>query len=342
MAVVIQGGKIRQVVPVAEMPRPGVRRLGNGSVLCPGLIDLCASIGAVEQTLTTVQVVDPAVSAVDAVDPEHKDFAGALRAGITAAMVNPAPTNLVSGTCVSFRTRVTDGKLDVLRDDGPLVLGLGEVVWQRERPPTSRAGALHRLRTLLAEAGAGNADPRINAVVAGRGDALMFCPSIEDIDAARDTLGELADQFVFVHSDDALDLAADSQPLPGPVVVGPYTFSSDRRVLLGAAALSEAGVDVALRGGFPHAPPEGLRISAALAVRHGLKPAKARQAMTAVPAQVAGLAGQVGSIAPGRDADLVVFSGDPLRLDATVREVYIKGVRVYAAASRERSWGEER
>lgn len=201
---------------------------------------------------------------------------------------------------------------------------------------------MHEFRTLLANARASKAHPRINAAVAGRLDALIFCQSGQDAAAARYALGDLAGQFVVVHNEDALDLAAHAKQLRRPVVVGPYTFSSSRRVMLGAAALAAGGVEVALRGGFPTSSPDGLRITAALAVRHGLDPAKARQAITTVPAKVAGLAGRIGAIAPGNDADLVVFSGDPLRLDATVQQVYVKGAGVYAPANRKRSVGGDR
>lgn len=332
VAIVVRGGKIRRVAPAAEVEGQDVRRLAKGTVLCPGLIDLFASIGAVGQTIETAQVVDPEASAADAIDPRHEDFAAALRSGITAAVVAPAPNNLVSGTCVCFRTLVSDGRLDVLRENGPLVFALGEGVWQRERAPTSRAGALHQLRTLLADARAAKAHPRINAAVAGRPDSLIFCESGQDVSAAREALGGLLRRFVVVHSDDAIDLAADTEDLRRPVVVGPYTFSSSRRVLLGAAALAGNKAEVAFRGGFPESPPEGLRITAALAVRHGMDPAAARRAITVVPAKVAGVAGRIGAIAPGKDADLVVFSGDPLRLDAAVLEVYVRGVRVWVAA----------
>ncbi len=63
-----------------------------------------------------------------------------------------------------------------------------------------------------------------------------------------------------------------------------------------------------------------------------MDPAKARQAMTSTAAAVAGVADRVGAIRPGLDADIVVFSDDPLRLDARVLEVYIDGVRVYDAS----------
>lgn len=62
-----------------------------------------------------------------------------------------------------------------------------------------------------------------------------------------------------------------------------------------------------------------------------MDPAAARRAITSVAAKAAGVASRVGTIEPGRDADLVVFSDDPLRLDARVLAVYVDGVRVHAA-----------
>ncbi len=61
--------------------------------------------------------------------------------------------------------------------------------------------------------------------------------------------------------------------------------------------------------------------------------------MTINAAKVAGVAGRVGAIAPDKDADLVVFSQDPLRPDAKVLEVYVRGVRVYSAADQDTTGG---
>ena len=337
VAVLIEDGKIKSVVPASEAQDEQARRFDPDTVLCPGLIDLFSSIGAVGQAVETVSFVDPDASAADAVDPRHADFGVALRSGITTAMVAPAAGNLVSGACVSFRTFVDHGKLDVLRDDGPLVFAVGEGVWREDRAPTSRAGTLRELRSVLDDARKGAAHPRINAVVAGQLDALIVCPTAHDLATARSGLGDLFGRFGVAHTDDALELVDDLKGSRQPVVVGPYTFDSSRRVLLGAAALARRGAEVAFRGGFPESPPEGLRITAALAVRHGMEPAAARRAITVAPAKVAGLADRLGAITPGRDADLVVFSRDPLRLDAVVREVYVKGVRVYAAANQDTS-----
>lgn len=246
-------------------------------------------------------------------------------------MVGPAAANLVSGVCVTTRTHVAHGQLDILRDEGPLILAVGEGVWRPDRAPTSRSGAIHDLRKLLAQAQEGTAHPRLNAVARGELDAWIACSTGEDVMAARRVLGEMSKRFGIVVSHDAIDVVEALQGLRVPVVLGPYSMETSRRELLGAVTLAEAGIDVAFRAGFPVTNRDALRLTAALAVRHGMDPAAARRAITIAPAQVAGVADRIGSVAPGKDADLVVFSADPLRMDARVLEVYVRGQRVYCA-----------
>ena len=336
VAIVVRDGKIKRLVAAKDVRGPEIRRFDPQTVICPGLIDLFSQIGVGGQTIETTSFVDPDASAVGALDPSHPDFGVALRSGITAAMVTPAPRNLVNGVAVTFRTFVADdGQLDMLRNDGPLVFAFGDGVWRQDRAPTSQAGALRELRNIVEEARHGNGHPRACAAVAGRLDALFVCHNANDLHGVRGVLGDAASRFGIVHTADAIDVAPDLKGLGQPVVVGPYTFGSSRRALLGAAALSEVGVEVAFSGGFPQTSPDSLRITAALAVRHGMDAAAARRAITIAPAQTAGVADRIGSIVPGRDGDLVVFSNDPLRLDAKVLEVYVKGVRVYAAKNQE-------
>jgi imidazolonepropionase-like amidohydrolase len=334
-AVVVRDGKIRRLLPADKATGGAVRRFGAETVVCPGLIDLFSSLGTRGQSLRSLATVDPEVRASDALDSSDRHFRAALQAGITTAMVAPEPASLVAGTAVSFRTLAQNGRLDVLRDDGPLLFAFGPDVWRDDRPPTSRAGALHQLRSLLEETQPNAANARIRAALAGELDALLVCASAEDVRAVRSVLGDAADGWTIVHTADAWELAPDVEGHGRPLVVGPYTFASSRRALLGAARLAEAGIQPVFQGGFPATAPETLRISAAIATRCGLDPAAARRAMTSAAAEVAGIGGRVGSLTPGNDGDLVVFSGDPLRLDSHVLEVYICGRRVFAAADQD-------
>ena len=62
-----------------------------------------------------------------------------------------------------------------------------------------------------------------------------------------------------------------------------------------------------------------------LAVRGGLDRNEALKAITIYPAQITGIADRVGSIEPGKDADIVIFSGDPLSVCDTPDMVIVNG-----------------
>jgi len=93
--------------------------------------------------------------------------------------------------------------------------------------------------------------------------------------------------------------------------------------------LAEAGLTFALAA--PPGSEAELRLLAGLAVRGGLAPARALAAITADAARVLGVAERVGSLAPGRDADLVLLSGDPFARGSQVVETWVGGRRVYRA-----------
>ena len=67
---------------------------------------------------------------------------------------------------------------------------------------------------------------------------------------------------------------------------------------------------------------------AAYAVRHGLDPAAALAAVTLTPARLLGLDQRVGSLEPGKDADFVVFSGEPFELTSRIEVVVCNGAIV--------------
>ena len=79
----------------------------------------------------------------------------------------------------------------------------------------------------------------------------------------------------------------------------------------------------------PEIPEDLLPLSAGLCVREGLPWQTAMEAITCVPAEQAGIADRVGSLVPGLDADVVLFAGDPLSLEARPALVMINGKIVH-------------
>jgi imidazolonepropionase-like amidohydrolase len=71
------------------------------------------------------------------------------------------------------------------------------------------------------------------------------------------------------------------------------------------------------------------RLQAVIARHHGLPEEVALQMVTINPARILGIEEHAGSIDPGKDADLVLWSGDPLEISSRAERVYIDGKLVY-------------
>jgi imidazolonepropionase-like amidohydrolase len=116
-----------------------------------------------------------------------------------------------------------------------------------------------------------------------------------------------------------------------PVVVKPLTdipsFDSLGATLENAARLARAGVTVALAS-FDTQNARNLRQETGNAIANGMARDAALEAVTLTPARLWGVADRVGSIDAGKDADLVIWSGDPFELTAGAEHVFIKGVEV--------------
>ena len=92
--------------------------------------------------------------------------------------------------------------------------------------------------------------------------------------------------------------------------------------------LARAGVEIAICTDHPEVPIQYLPLCAALAVRGGLDPEQALAAITITPARIAGLDGRLGSLTPGKDADILITSGHPLDWMSRVVAVFIDGKMV--------------
>lgn len=96
------------------------------------------------------------------------------------------------------------------------------------------------------------------------------------------------------------------------------------RSLTTAAELADAHVKFAF-GSFDNSFARRLGQQAANAVAHGLSYDEALKAVTIYPAQIFGLADQLGTLENGKIANIIVTNGDPLEITTDVRYLFIKG-----------------
>jgi len=115
--------------------------------------------------------------------------------------------------------------------------------------------------------------------------------------------------------------------LVNPMVNLPERFEALAATLENAARLAQAGVAVAFMTGDAHNA-RNIKQGAGNAVSYGMKWEDALRAMTLIPAHIWGLSDRLGSLEVGKEADIVVWDGDPLELATFPTQVVIRGVEV--------------
>lgn len=124
----------------------------------------------------------------------------------------------------------------------------------------------------------------------------------------------------------APELAAARVPvILNPILNRPTSFETLGATMENAARLEAAGVTVAIEGNSGAHRAHEMRYNAGVAVANGMTKAGALAAVTINPAKIFGVAGRVGSLEPGKDADLVVWSGDPFEPLSKPHLILVRG-----------------
>ena len=115
-----------------------------------------------------------------------------------------------------------------------------------------------------------------------------------------------------------------------PVAVGPTLSNASKPELLNKSwetpgILARAGLQVSIITDAPVIPQQYLPLCAGLAVKAGMDPFQALQAITINPARHIGVDDRVGSLERGKDADIVITDGDPLVSSSCVKYVIVDG-----------------
>lgn len=362
--VVVTDGVIT-AVGGAETPVPDGAEIVDaaGRWVLPGFVEAHGHLGVHEDGEgwsgnDTNEMTDPngaRFRALDGIDIEEVGFRDALRGGVTSVVVKPGSGNPIGGRTVAIKTwggRTVDEQ--VIAENVSVKSALGEnpkrVYGDKKQTPSTRLGVASVLRDAFVDA---------QNYVAKR-DAAAAKGEPFDRDLGKETLAEvldgtlLWDQHSHRHDDivTAIRLAeefgyrlvvnhgteghkiADVLAEKGiPVIFGPMLTSRSKVELrdraIGALALiAAAGVTVAITTDHPVVPIDQIRLQAILAVREGLPADVALQALTTNPASILRLDDRVGALEPGRDGDIVLWSGNPLAVESRVEHVVIGGTTV--------------
>lgn len=362
--VLVKGSRIAQVGPMSELPQEADAADlidARGGHVLPGFIDAHCHIGLYgacnpqENDLNELPApCTPHIRALDGVDPLNRYFEEARRAGVTCVLTGPGSANPIAGQSVLLKTAGTVIDQMVVRAPAAMKFALGENpkrVHQKEGPATRMASAAvireklakaldYDLKCVRAQAD-GEADgPEFDAqldalrpVVAGRLPAHFHSHRADDIATALRISREFGLDCVIVHGTEG-HLIADYLAKEGvPVITGPFLGDRSKPELTNltmenTAILARAGVQVAICTDHPEIPIALLPLCAAMAARAGMDEEEALAAITINAACIAGVGDRLGSLAPGKDADIVVMDGHPFQWNARAVHVLIDGQEI--------------
>jgi imidazolonepropionase-like amidohydrolase len=364
--VLIRDGKIAAVGAPADVDLPdGVDEVdASGCWVLPGFIESHAHVGVHEDGEAwagndTNEMTDPngaRFRALDGINPADLGFIDALSGGVTSSVIKPGSGNPIGGQTIAVKNwgRTVDEM--VFREAVSVKSALGEnpkrVYGEKGKTPATRLGVAAVLREAFVNAQNYKAkrgdkadkgepfdrDLTLETLVRVLDGELLWdqhTHRADDIATAIRISEEFGYQLVVNHGTEGhlvADLLAEKNI---PVIFGPMFTSRVKvelrnRTMRAAGIMAKAGVKIAITTDHPVVPIHFLVHQATLAVKEGLDRATALRALTVNPAEILRLDDRVGSLKPGLDADVVIWSGDPLDVMSRALRVFINGKDVYS------------
>ncbi|GAB4065453.1 amidohydrolase [Angustibacter speluncae] len=361
--VLLRDGKVAAIGAKVRVPK-GARVVdATGQWVLPGFVEAHAHLGVHEEAegwagQDTNEMTDPngaRMRALDAINPAEEGFRDALSGGVTTAVVKPGSGNPIGGQSVALKTwgRIVDEM--VVKAPAGVKSALGEnpkrVYGDQKKLPSTRQGVAAVIRDAFTKAQDYRArrDRALKAkepfdrdttlevlvrVLDGELPWSQHSHRADDIATAVRLSEEFGYRLVLHHGTEG-HLIADVLADKGiPVVIGPLFTTRSKvelrnRSLRNPGLLAKAGVTIAITTDHPVVPIHFLVHQATLAVKEGLDRDEALRALTINPARISGVDDRVGSLAVGKDADVVIWSGDPLDVMSRALTVFIGGREVY-------------
>ena len=350
--ILVNKGIIQAVGTQYEIDAPGGAVRLEAQVVTPGFIDAHTVVGLAgylndpgsdQDQLDRSNAIQPELRALDAYNPEEPLVAHLRNHGITTIQTGHAPGAIVSGQSLIIKTNAQRAE-QALVHESMLTFSLGGVISGAFSKPGTRAKAMAMIRQELHKAeeyahkrAAGtlsSTDLGMEALadlLDGQTQALVSVHKAQDILTAL----RLQKEFNFPMVLDGVAeiyLVLDQVKESGvPVVIHPTMLRATGEAvnvsMETAALLAREGIPFAFQSGHENYVPKTrvILFEAGVAVNNGLSSRLAVQHLSLYAAQLLGIDQRVGSLEIGKDADLVLFNGDPFEYTTTVDLVMIDG-----------------
>lgn len=346
--VIVKDGKISAVG--ANLPIPDGAKVLETPVAMPGMVEAHTSRG-MDSPNENVAVV-PFVNTSDGIDPVNITFEDALRDGITTLHILPGNATVVGGTGIVIKPTGPTVENMLVKKPSAMKLSLApsggrnrmaqveelrrafddfdvyKQQWNERRADQKKAG--QKLEEM---------DPRQQAMqdmVDGKLTAFLYCPTDSDVVRAVELVDARKLKTVLVLGPGCYKTAPLIAKKHLSVVLDPQlvTWESDEDKEKEIRHVSptyfhNAGVKYALEVQTSTFGTRYLWYQAATAVSFGVPRAEALRAITLTPAELIGVGDRLGSLEVGKDANILLLTGDPLEAKTWVDTVLIEGKVAY-------------
>lgn len=346
----VRDGRIAGVGTALAVPEGTPELDARGRWLTPGIVDPHSHLATGGHNNESTAAFTPEVRIVDTLDPRDREFALAIAGGITTQLILPGSANLIGGQGAVVKNRIGEPLERMVVADAPMAVkfAIGEnpirVHGGQGRAPASRMGTAAALRERFAALRTAGEDDRgdeadriLRELQAGRAYAHIHAYRAGEMEALIAIAREAGFTIrAFHHATEAYKIGPQLAQAGIAAVVWSDWFGVKAEawdaIPWNGPMLLEQGVRVALHSDSVDIT-RRMHHEAAKAVRYGASREQALRAITREAAWVLGLEDRIGSIEPGKEADLVLWNADPFSAAARVEQVWIDGRRYFDRAS---------
>ena len=363
--ILIENGKIVEIGNNIVAPLDAEIIDAQGKFIYPGFIDAHTHLGLWEDAVgfegadgnEETDPITPHLNPIDGINPMDRTFRDAVEGGVTSVCTTPGSANVMGGQCIAIKTHGRRIDKMVIKNPVASKIAFGEnpksCYGRDEKMPQTRMAIAALLRENLKKAeeyleeielymehedhDKPEYDIRMESlipVLKGEIPFKVHAHRADDMFTAIRIAKEFDLKLTLDHCTEGHLIVEELVEEGYPVIVGPSLSERSKVELRNltfdtAGILSNAGLEVSLTTDHSVIPIQYLPICAGIAVKHGMKNDKALEAITINPARTLGIEDRVGSIEIGKDADIVIWDGNPLEIQSHVLFTIIDGKIVY-------------
>ena len=331
----------------------------HGAWVMPGLIESHAHIGITEEKWGVIgddsnEQTNPSTAtlrAIDGINPMDPAFHDAIEAGITSVMAGPGSANVIGGQFVFMKTQGRCIDNMIVKFPAALKVAFGEnpktTYGDQNIYPSTRMGIAAMLRNTLHQAVQYKKDKEIGKITAEDFEMEPWIPVLnkeiplkahahraDDILTAIRIAREFDVDITLDHGTESHLIVDEIKKSGFPVIAGTDLTSRSKLEVQymdfkTSGILQEAGILFSITTDHPVALIQYLPLCAGLAVKHGLPMEEGLKALTIYPARICRVDDKVGSLKKGKDADIAIFSGNPMEIFTKTLYTIIDGEIIY-------------